>query len=93
MPIYEYKCDKCSFQFEKKQAFNDEPRSVCQKCGSEARRVFSPVPIFFKGPGFYVTDHGSGYSGNYNNTKDNDKPASTSDATASSGTGNEVTES
>jgi putative FmdB family regulatory protein len=92
MPIYEYKCDNCSFQFEKKQAFNDEPRSVCQKCGGEARRVFSPVPIFFKGPGFYVTDHGSGYSGNHNNTKSDEKPASSSDTTVSSGTGSETTE-
>jgi putative FmdB family regulatory protein len=93
MPIYEYKCDNCSFEFEKKQAFNDEPRSVCQKCGGEARRVFSPVPIFFKGPGFYVTDHGSGYSGNHNNTKSDEKPASVIDATASSGTGSETTKS
>jgi putative FmdB family regulatory protein len=96
MPIYEYKCNDCSFQFEKKQAFNDEPKLICQKCGGEARRVFSPVPIFFKGPGFYVTDHGSGFSGNYSNTKSNDKPASTSDksdTTATSGNGNETTES
>jgi putative FmdB family regulatory protein len=93
MPIYEYKCDNCSFQFEKKQAFNDEPRLICQKCGGEARRVFSPVPIFFKGPGFYVTDHSSGYSGNYGSTKSNDKPVSTSDTTASSGTSSETTES
>jgi putative FmdB family regulatory protein len=92
MPIYEYKCDNCSSQFEKKQAFNDEPRLICQKCGGEARRVFSPVPIFFKGPGFYVTDHGSGYSGNYSSTKTNDKPVNTSDTTASSGNGNETTE-
>ena len=92
MPIYEYKCDNCSFQFEKKQAFNDEPRSICQKCGSEARRIFSPVPIFFKGPGFYVTDHGSGYSGNYSSAK-NDEPVSTSDTTASSGTSNETVKS
>jgi putative FmdB family regulatory protein len=92
MPIYEYKCDNCSFQFEKKQAFNDEPKLICQKCGGEARRVFSPVPIFFKGPGFYVTDHSSGYSGNYSSTKSDDKPVSTSDTAASSGTSSETTE-
>jgi putative FmdB family regulatory protein len=81
MPIYEYKCDNCSFQFEKKQTFSDEPHSKCSKCGHEARRIFSPVPIFFKGPGFYVTDHGSGYSGNCSNTKEESKPASDSDST------------
>jgi putative FmdB family regulatory protein len=81
MPIYEYKCDHCSFQFEKKQAFSDEPRSTCSKCGCEARRIFSPVPIFFKGPGFYVTDHGSGYSGNYSSTKEESKSAGDNDTT------------
>lgn len=85
MPIYEYKCDHCSFQFEKKQAFSDEPRSTCSKCGSEARRIFSPVPIFFKGPGFYVTDHGSGYSGNYS-TKEDSQPSSDGGATSAPAT-------
>ena len=84
MPIYEYKCDNCSFQFEKKQAFSDEPRSTCSKCGGEARRIFSPVPIFFKGPGFYVTDHGSGYSGNHSSTKEDGQPSSDNGTTPAS---------
>jgi putative FmdB family regulatory protein len=56
MPIYEYKCTRCSECFEVKQSFSDDNTVVCHACGSEARRVFVPVPIFFKGPGFYVTD-------------------------------------
>lgn len=56
MPIYEYECSRCSLRFEIKRGFNDEAKTICHHCGGEARRVFSPVPIFFKGPGFYVTD-------------------------------------
>ena len=59
MPIYEYKCDRCSSHFELKQSFDDEARAICSICGGEASRLFSPVPIFFKGPGFYVTDSAS----------------------------------
>jgi putative FmdB family regulatory protein len=57
MPIYEYECSKCKENFEIKQSFHDEPVTVCHRCGSEARRVFRPAPIIFKGSGFYVTDH------------------------------------
>ena len=32
----------------------------CIYCKSEARRVFSPVGIIFKGSGFYSTDYKSG---------------------------------
>jgi len=57
MPVYEYKCSKCHESFEIKQSFHDKPVTVCHRCGSEARRVFRPAPIIFKGSGFYVTDH------------------------------------
>lgn len=56
MPIYEYECEKCSLRFELRRRFSDKGSSFCPRCGSEARRIFSPVPIIFKGPGFYVTD-------------------------------------
>jgi putative FmdB family regulatory protein len=56
VPIYEYKCAKCSECFEVRQSFSDKNSVVCHKCGSEAKRIFVPVPIVFKGPGFYVTD-------------------------------------
>jgi len=56
MPIYEYQCEKCSLRFELKKDFSDNGNGFCPQCGNEARRLFSPVPIIFKGPGFYVTD-------------------------------------
>jgi putative FmdB family regulatory protein len=57
MPIYDYKCERCDACFEVKQSYDDKPRAKCHLCGGEARRMFSPVPIMFKGSGFYVTDH------------------------------------
>ena len=62
MPIYEYRCMTCGCNFEIKQGFDTEPFSVCPRCQKEARRIFRPAPIIFKGSGFYVTDHGGGSS-------------------------------
>ncbi|MCJ7670405.1 MAG: zinc ribbon domain-containing protein [Dehalococcoidia bacterium] len=56
MPIYQYRCLNCNLQFELKQSFNDKPIADCPSCHGIARRIFSSVPILFKGPGFYVTD-------------------------------------
>ncbi len=56
MPTYEYKCGLCSCRFEIKQSFQDNAEAICHRCGGNAQRIFSPVPIMFKGPGFYTTD-------------------------------------
>ena len=56
MPIYEYECENCSTQFELKCSFGDEAESSCPDCKGRVRRVFSAVPVIFKGSGFYVTD-------------------------------------
>jgi len=57
MPIYEYECQKCLFRFEVRKHFGEDGATPCPQCQGDARRVFSPVPIIFKGSGFYVTDH------------------------------------
>lgn len=56
MPTYQYRCLNCNLLFELKQSFNDKPIADCPSCHGIARRLFSSVPILFKGPGFYVTD-------------------------------------
>jgi putative FmdB family regulatory protein len=56
MPTYQYRCLNCNLQFELKQSFYDKPIADCPSCHGIARRLFSAVPILFKGPGFYVTD-------------------------------------
>ena len=62
MPLYEYQCTSCDFNFEQRQGFDADPICDCPKCKSEARRLFKPAPIIFKGKGFYVTDYPSSSS-------------------------------
>ena len=56
MPTYQYQCHKCKTKFEIRQTFNYKSTAICPLCHGNAGRLFSPVPIIFKGPGFYVTD-------------------------------------
>lgn len=67
MPIYEYKCTTCDFSFERKQSFDAAAVCACPQCQHEARRLFRPAPIIFKGSGFYVTDYPSGSSSTLKN--------------------------
>ena len=57
MPIYEYQCTKCSLQFEVRRGFGENSSAPCPKCQEKGRRLFSPVPVIFKGTGFYTTDN------------------------------------
>jgi putative FmdB family regulatory protein len=57
MPLYDYECGKCSHKFEMRKSYSEGATAVCPACNSKAERVFAPVPIVFKGPGFYVTDY------------------------------------
>jgi putative FmdB family regulatory protein len=57
LPTYHYRCKNCGYDFTKYQSFNDEPITVCPQCKKEQlRKVYSAVPIEFKGHGFYRTD-------------------------------------
>jgi putative FmdB family regulatory protein len=56
MPTYVYKCNNCGNKFELKRSIKDESEVLCPKCGSPSEKIFVPVPIVFKGSGFYVND-------------------------------------
>ena len=56
MPTYEYRCSDCGNRFEVFQRIDDDPLTVCEKCGGKLRKVFHPAGIVFKGSGFYATD-------------------------------------
>ena len=56
MPTYEYECPECSSRFELRRSFSENSPVSCPQCGCDAQLVFSPVPIIFKGSGFYSTD-------------------------------------
>lgn len=57
MPIYEYKCQQCGLQFEKRQSVSDEPLSSCEKCHGKLEKQWSLSGFQFKGAGWYVTDY------------------------------------
>ena len=60
MPIYEFRCPD-GHQFELFQRMSDPPPEVCELCGKgPLTKVLHPVPIHFKGSGFYSTDYGRG---------------------------------
>ena len=57
MPIYEFQCQNCNYEFENIQSFSDTSTPICPQCKSESvqRRVSRPS-IHFKGSGWYITD-------------------------------------
>jgi putative FmdB family regulatory protein len=58
VPIYEYRCPN-GHEFELLQRMGDPAPDACEVCGAApVERVFHPVPVFFKGSGFYSTDYG-----------------------------------
>jgi len=59
LPLYEYRCTKCGFDFEKIQKFDAEPEVVCPKCGGVLERPLTAPALQFKGAGWYVNDYAS----------------------------------
>ena len=56
MPTYEYECESCKNRFEIIRGFGENGGASCPLCSGTSRRVFSVVPIIFKGSGFYIND-------------------------------------
>jgi putative FmdB family regulatory protein len=72
MPIYEYRCPN-GHLFELLQRMSDPPPEVCEVCGAAPlTKVLHPVPIHFKGSGFYSTEYGRG---GRKKDRDGDKPS------------------
>ncbi len=59
MPIYEYKCTKCSEQFEVTQKITDDPLTDCSSCGGKLKKLITNTSFVLKGSGWYVTDYPS----------------------------------
>ena len=47
MPIYEYRCRQCNYQFELIRSFGKPP--VCPECRGTVSQVFSNSSFIFKG--------------------------------------------
>ena len=70
MPIYEYLCASCGYQFEEVQKFNDPPLEGCPDCGKNAAsRQVSMSAFHLKGGGWYK----DGYSGKSNESEKTEK--------------------
>jgi len=52
MPIYEYKCAKCDYEFEKIQKVGSTS-PPCPKCGYGTYQILSSGYFNLKGKGFY----------------------------------------
>ena len=57
MPIYEFRCKKCSNQIEVIQKMSDKPPTRCKNCGGRLEKMISQTAFQFKGEGWYVTDY------------------------------------
>lgn len=58
MPVYEYRCKECGYEFDKHQSFTEARLTDCPNCEAVGalRKVFGNVGVTFKGSGFYRTD-------------------------------------
>ena len=59
MPIYEYQCPDCGYQFEQLQKINDEPIRLCPNCEqTHVRKLVSQTSFVLKGGGWYKDHYG-----------------------------------
>ena len=70
MPIYEYKCLKCSQQFEILQKISEDPLKKCEECGGEVKKQISAPAFRLKGSGWYETDFKTGSKKNLSSSDD-----------------------
>lgn len=61
MPIYEYQCQSCLYDFEKLQKMSDDPLKECPECHQDSlRKKISAAGFRLSGGGWYETDFKSG---------------------------------
>ena len=58
-PRYDFRCPRCGTTIEQVRGYEeDSPAPMCGDCCQSMERVFSSLPVHFKGSGFYSTDKG-----------------------------------
>jgi len=58
MQTYDYKCEKCGFEFEELQTMSAPALTDCPKCKGKVKRLIGGGSgVIFKGKGFYSTDY------------------------------------
>jgi putative FmdB family regulatory protein len=59
MPIYEYRCPDCGYEFERIQSFKDDPITDCPTCESDrVKKKISLSAFSLKGSGWYKDHYG-----------------------------------
>jgi len=88
MPIYEYRCQDCDYEFERMQKFSDPPLEVCPSCNGEVQKLISRSTFHLKGDGWYVTDYARKSGANGSNGATSSNEASQSDSASKSDSSN-----
>jgi putative FmdB family regulatory protein len=57
MPLMEYYCPTCKQKFEKMLPTNFTGPLRCPAGHRKVKRVYSALPVLYRGSGFYTTDH------------------------------------
>lgn len=71
MPIYEYQCEGCEYEFESLQRMSEPPLMQCPSCGKDLlKKKISAVAFRLKGGGWYETDFKSGDKKNVASSSD-----------------------
>ncbi len=82
MPIYEYRCDSCSHEFETIQKVSEDPLQICPECEQNGLvKKVSAAGFRLKGGGWYETDF---KSGNKRNVSSDDKESAEKSSSSSS---------
>ena len=84
VPTYEYKCPN-GHVFELFKRIADPPPERCEVCGaSPVQTVLYPVPVHFRGSGFYTTDYGRGKGAKKDGKDSGESSSSSGDSSDSS---------
>ena len=76
MPLYRYRCEECSSQFEVLAKVSDAAPAACENCGSaRLKKVIGRTGFRLAGGGWYA----QGYDGASNSSGASDSGASSSD--------------
>jgi putative FmdB family regulatory protein len=82
LPTYEYRCPN-GHVFEVFKRISDPPPEQCAVCGaSPVETVLYPVPVHFRGSGFYTTDYGRGKGAKKDAKESGDSSTPTTESTS-----------
>jgi putative FmdB family regulatory protein len=71
MPIYEYMCERCGYEFEREQRMTDPPVKTCPQCRSRrVTKLISQSSFVLKGGGWYADGYSDSKAGGKSDSSD-----------------------